>query len=576
MNYTCNAEFLLQGDSSVTCSYTGEWSDAPHCVPIGSSPLPVTLAVFVIPASVLLSLVIWYNWKMSSPPTMKRNRNYDAFVCYQFDANHDFVMNTLKPNLEPQFKLFIHSFDFVPGIDIFENIENAVQNSNCAIILLWQEFVNSQWCREEFNFCCIENQNDPAFKNLVILMQPASFFQNIDGRCSARIRNFVKYKTCLEAGDKNLWKTIASQLTDVKKGQETRRSCCLCLGKRTNESAKEETVMLDPPPRDQGDIVLEYLQGNEVLRPLNTTLPDEETTMLDTPLPDEETAMLDIPLPDEETTMLDTPLPDEETAMLDTPLPDEETTMLDTPLPDEETTMLDTPLPDEETTMLDTPLPDEETAMLDTPLPDEETAMLDTPPADNEESKLDMPQADETSGVSATSEVEPLRRPDPAERIVEGAQCAPPNGRFGPGGRQQWRGSARLKFQIGDTDTNPSFQFYWESMTNDQMVSVSPIWQLGHIGKGADVFAEPPWCENLQPKQQQFSSWGPMTRLTPSHLPCFWASGGPMPCPLGFVPPEVVVQWKRWFRVKGPDRDRLLCFVIHTCVNKGLKWTQWA
>ena len=26
-------------------------------------------------------------------------------------------------------------------------------------------------------------------------------------------------------------------------------------------------------------------------------------------------------------------------------------------------------------------------------------------------------------------------------------------------------------------------------MTSDDMLSVSPIWQLGHIGKGVDVFA---------------------------------------------------------------------------------------
>ncbi len=31
-------------------------------------------------------------------------------------------------------------------------------------------------------------------------------------------------------------------------------------------------------------------------------------------------------------------------------------------------------------------------------------------------------------------------------------------------------------------------------MTSDQMVSVSLIWQFGHMGKGADVFAKPPHC----------------------------------------------------------------------------------
>ncbi len=30
-------------------------------------------------------------------------------------------------------------------------------------------------------------------------------------------------------------------------------------------------------------------------------------------------------------------------------------------------------------------------------------------------------------------------------------------------------------------------------MTSDQMVSVPLIWQLGHVGKEADVFAKPPY-----------------------------------------------------------------------------------
>ncbi len=44
--------------------------------------------------------------------------------------------------------------------------------------------------------------------------------------------------------------------------------------------------------------------------------------------------------------------------------------------------------------------------------------------------------------------------------------------------------------QISDTDTTPGFQ--QEPMTSDQMVSASLIWQLWHVGKGLDVFAEPP------------------------------------------------------------------------------------
>ncbi len=34
-------------------------------------------------------------------------------------------------------------------------------------------------------------------------------------------------------------------------------------------------------------------------------------------------------------------------------------------------------------------------------------------------------------------------------------------------------------------------------MASDQVESVAPIWQLGHVGKGADVFAEPSYCDGV-------------------------------------------------------------------------------
>ncbi len=31
-------------------------------------------------------------------------------------------------------------------------------------------------------------------------------------------------------------------------------------------------------------------------------------------------------------------------------------------------------------------------------------------------------------------------------------------------------------------------------MASDQIVPVSQVWQLGHVGKGPDAFALPPYC----------------------------------------------------------------------------------
>ena len=54
-------------------------------------------------------------------------KRYDAFICYQFDADDDFVKNTIIPELEqnhdPPFKLCIHENDFEPEYGILDNMQ---------------------------------------------------------------------------------------------------------------------------------------------------------------------------------------------------------------------------------------------------------------------------------------------------------------------------------------------------------------------------------------------------------------------------------------------------------------------
>ncbi len=49
---------------------------------------------------------------------------------------------------------------------------NAIKNSNAAIILLSQDYIDSRWCRDEFEWCAEEKKKDQAFMLYVILMEP--------------------------------------------------------------------------------------------------------------------------------------------------------------------------------------------------------------------------------------------------------------------------------------------------------------------------------------------------------------------------------------------------------------------
>ena len=151
---------------------------------------------------------------VNSDSPVKRNREFDAFVLYHFDSDDNFVVETLLPELEKNrnFRLCIHSRDFTPGHDIKDNIEEAIEGSNSAIIIMSQGFVDSMWCKEEFTHCYIENMKDESFNLFVIMMQPADTLANI----SPYMKTFFANKTYLDVNDPELLLKLAKYMKDVK------------------------------------------------------------------------------------------------------------------------------------------------------------------------------------------------------------------------------------------------------------------------------------------------------------------------------------------------------------------------
>ena len=112
----------------------------------------------------------------------------------------------------PPFKLCVHKRDFKPSFTIKWNIWNAIKSSNSAIVLMSQSYVDSMWCRDEFEGCYVENLEDPAFRIFVIMMQPVDTLKNMD----EYMKSFLASKTYLEKGDSKLSERIAEYLTWVK------------------------------------------------------------------------------------------------------------------------------------------------------------------------------------------------------------------------------------------------------------------------------------------------------------------------------------------------------------------------
>ncbi|KAK3600669.1 hypothetical protein CHS0354_029533 [Potamilus streckersoni] len=121
----------------------------------------VTVAVIMI---VVLILIPYYMWKKRLILVLKivhyfqkyeddDGKEYDAFVSYKSSpADEKFVLNHLYPILEEElnFKLCIHQRDFPPGETIANNIVHAIENSRRTILVLSPAYVESEWCRMEY------------------------------------------------------------------------------------------------------------------------------------------------------------------------------------------------------------------------------------------------------------------------------------------------------------------------------------------------------------------------------------------------------------------------------------------
>ena len=87
-HYECvDKTFQMEGNSTVTCMFSGFWSETPRCssVPDSSStnPLLFVLPILIIPLClwVVLCLFVWSR-KGKSGYIYYRHKEYDAFVCY--------------------------------------------------------------------------------------------------------------------------------------------------------------------------------------------------------------------------------------------------------------------------------------------------------------------------------------------------------------------------------------------------------------------------------------------------------------------------------------------------------------
>ena len=287
VQYACiNETFDMRGNGSITRLYSGQWSHPPprciHHIINSLHPLLVVLPILIMCFIVYMGLAYCACCSQTKHQNLRRNRHYDAFVCYCYEGQDpDFAEKIIPQELEQKygFRLCIHRRDFKAGLDIKWNIMNAIRNSNSTIIIMSQDYINSLWCMEEFEDCYKENMKDPAFKLFVILMQPPDTL-NITNEY---IKSFFAKKTYLERDDDKLFLKIAEYLTWVKQSKggkppldgTTENTIDPLLGNNNNKNEDDmaDNFMME---EDQENIILRKLD-NDIEMDICSEDSDEES-----------------------------------------------------------------------------------------------------------------------------------------------------------------------------------------------------------------------------------------------------------------------------------------------------------
>ena len=165
-------------------------------------------------------LKVWcfvkFGWKWHQKETKEdAQRPYDAFVSYSSDDEH-FVIRELVPYLEenqrrrPGYRLCVHYRDFAVGASIAESIISAVEHSKRVIIILSENFLQSEWCQFEFQKAHLQLLEEKRNRIIMIMLHDINN-QLLD----KQLRDYIKTRTYVKYGDPWFWAKVEYAMPDL-------------------------------------------------------------------------------------------------------------------------------------------------------------------------------------------------------------------------------------------------------------------------------------------------------------------------------------------------------------------------
>lgn len=246
VRFACNSGYEPNPpDGNITCSWMGQWPQNYGCQPIMETQILNTSKVHIsddthginlIPVVVglgstvlvitIICVIILYIVSIKRKNSLSRSDEFilpavlskvpesyrfDIFVSY-CDADSAFVYrgeDCFRLKLEGQgYLICLHGRDFLPGNAIEINIVGAVEQSKSIICLISRHFLNSEWCRFEFDLFRHQMRKNPKFKLFVILVDGEDTLSETEGLVWGYAQNYVYLSALDEHFDEKLFHAL--------------------------------------------------------------------------------------------------------------------------------------------------------------------------------------------------------------------------------------------------------------------------------------------------------------------------------------------------------------------------------